>query len=170
MKRILFTLLVTSMAVTLSGQRNSLDDFFNRYSDREGYNSVIINGNLFGLLKNFDDDPDFGNIDRKITMIRIVSRERNNSREDPDFLSELRSIIRRGNYEELMTVRNAEDDLLFLVRSDRNIIKEVLIVASGDDDAVIQIQGNLTRDDVDRISENHAEGLARLEELESSEK
>jgi hypothetical protein len=170
MKRIILTVFVAAFAAMLYGQRNSIDDFFNRYSGMEGYNTVTINGNFFGLLKNFDDDQDLENLDRKVTSIRIVSRDGDTEPENSEFVSEIRNIIRRGGYEEMMTVKNSKDDVRFMVKTDGDIIKELLIVATGDDDAVIQIKGSLTREDVDRISENHAEGIARLEQLETTGK
>jgi len=56
MKRIILTVIIATFAIALSGQKDALDDFFNSYSDKEGYTFITINGNLFGLLKDFDDD------------------------------------------------------------------------------------------------------------------
>jgi hypothetical protein len=170
MKRIFLTVIIAAFAAAIYGQKNSLDDFFNKYSGIEGYNSVIINGNFFGFLKNFDDDPDLANLDKKVTSIRVLSRKKNVQVDVPDFMPDLRNIIKHGNYEEMITVKNSEDDIRFLVKGKGDIINEILIVASGDDDAVIQIKGNLTQEDVDRISENHTGGIARLEQLESTGK
>ncbi len=170
MKRMVLTVLIAAFVVATYGQRNSLDDFFDSYSDRDGYTSVTINGNLFGLLRNLDDDPDLEGLDQKITSVRIVSREKDSGFAGSGFLSEIRGVIRRGRYEELITVNNPETDLRVMVKSSGNTIREILVVASGENEAVIQICGNLTREDVERLSENHADGLATLEMLESSGK
>jgi len=168
MKRIILTVIIAIFATALFGQKNALDDFFNSYSDKEGYTFITINGNLFGLLKNLDDDPDLADLDQKITSVRIVCREDDSDFFSPDFYSELKGIIRRGGYEELMKIKNPDENLLFMVRTDRDMIKELLIVASGDSETVIQIRGNFTRDDVDHFTED--EGLAKLEMLEFSGK
>jgi len=168
MKRILLSLIITVCATALFGQKDALDDFFNSYSDKEGYTFITINGNLFGLLKNLDDDPDLADLDRKITSIRIVSKEGDSAFNGPDFYSDLKGIIRRGGYEELMKVKKPDENLLFLVRTDRDVIIELLLVASGDSETVIQVKGNFTQDDVERFT--HEEGLARLEMLEFSGK
>ena len=168
MKRILLSVIIAICVTALYGQKDALDDFFNSYSDRDGYTSVTISGNLFGLLKKFDDDTDLADLDRKITSVRIVSREGGSAFDGPDFYSDLKGIIRRGGYEELMKVKNPDENLLFLVRTDRDVIKELLMVASGDSETVIQIRGNFTRDDVERFTQE--EGLAELEMLENSGK
>jgi len=170
MKRMVLTVLIAAFAVSLFSQRNLLDDFFDNYSGRDGYSSVTIDGNLFSLLRNFDDDPDLEGLDRKITSIRIVSRKNDNGFSGEGFLSEIRGVIRRGRYEELVTVKDPDTDLRIMVKSSGDAIREILVVASGENEAVIQISGHLTREDVDRLSENHAEGLARLELLETSGK
>lgn len=170
MKRMVLTVLIAAFAVSLFSQRNLLDDFFDNYSGRDGYSSVTIDGNLFSLLRNFDDDPDLEGLDRKITSIRIVSREKDNGFSGEGFLSEIRGVIRRGRYEELVTVKDPDTDLRIMVKSSGDAIREILVVASGENEAVIQISGHLTREDVERLSENHAEGLARLELLETSGK
>ena len=170
MKRMVLLCTVALIAMALNAQKDDLDDFFASYSGRDGYTSVIINGNLFGLLKNFDDDPDLAYLDEKITSVRIVSRESGYAGSGNSFMSELKGDIRRGGYEELISVKDSDDDVLVMIRSSGRSVRELLIIASGDSEAVIQIKGNLTRDDVERLSENHGEGLARLELLESSGK
>ncbi len=160
MKRILLSVIIAVCATALYGQKDALDDFFNSYSDRDGYTYVTINGNLFGLLKNCDDDPDLADLDQKITSIRIVSKEgRTVLSMVPDFYADLKGIIRRGGYEELMKVKNPDENLLFLVRTDRDVIKELLMVASGDSETVIQVRGNFTQDDVEHFTQE--EGLAK---------
>jgi hypothetical protein len=170
MKRMLLTIIITASMAALYGQRNSLDDFFNNYSDREGYTMVSINGNLFGILKNFDDDHELKGLDRKITSIRIVTREKDRAFSADSFLSELKGVLKRGRYEDLMTVKDHNSDLRFMIRSEGEVIREILIIASGENEAVINIHGNLTREDVDRLSEDRGERLALLETLETTGK
>jgi hypothetical protein len=170
MKRMVIALFITFCTVSLFSQENSLDDFFNSYADREGFTSVIINGNIFGFLNNLDDDEDFSGLDRKVTSIRIVSTKEDRYARETDFMAELKPIIKRGRYEELMTVKDHDSNFSVMVKGSGDIIREVLIIASGENEAVIQIRGTLTREDIDRISENHGERLAYLEMLETSGK
>jgi hypothetical protein len=167
MKRMVLFLTLAMFAMALNAQKDALDEFFASYSGRDGYTSVIINGNIFGLIKNLDDDPDLAYLDEKITSVRIVSRKESYTGNENSFMSELKGEIKRGGYEELMTVKDSDDNVLVLVKTSGKSVSELLIIASGDSEAVIQIKGKLTRDDVDRLSRNNGEGLARLELLES---
>jgi hypothetical protein len=167
MKRMVLTFAVIAFTASLAAQRLSADEFFNKYSDRDGYTTVVINGSLLVSLvtakamirkTRFVKSPPYGWLSGR----RMVSLQM------PDFLSEIRNIIRRGSYEELMSVRDVDTDLRFMVRSDREMVKEMLLVIDGDDAAVIQIKGNLTRDEASRLFESDGEGLAILEGLEIS--
>lgn len=167
MKRMVLTIAVIVFAASLAAQRQSADEFFNKYSDREGYTTVVINGSLLGFLGHCESDDPVNPLS-KITSIRLVVRERDSFPVTEGFLPEIRNIIRRGRYEELMSVRKSGTDLRFMVRSERDIVKEMILVIDGDDEAVIQIEGNLTRDEASRLFESDGEGIAILEGLEIS--
>ncbi len=167
MKRMVLTIGVIVFAATLTAQRQPADEFFARYSDREGYTTVVINGSLLGFLGQCESD-DTGNLLSKITSIRLVIREKDSFPVTEGFLPEIRNIIRKGRYEELVSVRNSGTDLRFMIKSERDMVKEMLLVIDGDDQAVIQIEGNMTRDEASRLFESDGKGLEILEGLEIS--
>ena len=52
--------------------------------------------------------------------------------------------INLKNYDEFMRVKKSDQDLRMLVRSEGNKFKEFLLIAGGEDNALIQIKGNMT--------------------------
>ena len=166
MKRILITIAAVIITSAVSGQRTSLDDFFSRYSDRDGYTSVIINGSLLKFLGESGDSDRDGDALRKITSIRLVVREKENSSPGESLVSEIRGIIRRGRYDELMSVRDNGANIRFMARMERDMVRELLLVIDGKDEAVIQIEGTLTRDEASELFTSNGDGLAILEGLE----
>lgn len=166
MKRMLLAIAAVIIASAVSGQRTSLDDFFGRYSDRDGYTSVVINGNLLNFLGESGNSDRDGNALKKITSIRLVVREKENSSPGESLVSEIRGIIRRGRYDELMSVRDDGAVIRFMARMERDMVRELLLVIDGKDEAVIQIEGNLTRDEASELFRSDGEGLALLEDLE----
>lgn len=166
MKRMLLAVAAVIIASAVSGQRSSLDDFFSRYSDRDGYTSVVINGNLLNFLGESGNTDRDGNTLKKITSIRLVVREKENSSPGESLVSEIRGIIRRGRYDELMSVRDDGAVIRFMARMERDMVRELLLVIDGKDEAVIQIEGNLTRDEASELFRSDGEGLALLEDLE----
>ena len=170
MRRMLFLIALTLCTAVLSAQKDGLDNFFNRYSGLDGYTSVTINGNLFGSFAKLDDDPELNDLAEKITSVRIISTESGKDHTGVNFATELGNVIRRGGYEELVTVKNSDDDVLILVKTAGETIKEILIVASGEEEAVIHIKGSLKKRDVNNLSRAHIDGLESLEMLENAGK
>ena len=170
MKRMILTFIIAACAAALYGQKDNLDSFFDKYSDKSGYTVVTINGNLFGLLKEFDDDADLEGLDGKVSGIRLIARDHKDAPAGSSLISEVTNAIKGQNYEELMTVKEHDSDLLFMVKSEGASIKEILIVASGEEEAVIQIRGNFTREDAYRMTEKENDRIGILESLESSGK
>lgn len=166
MKRMLMLIATVAIAAAVSGQRTSLDDFFSKYSNRDGYTSVVINGSLLNFLGESGDADREGNPVRKITSIRLIVREKDKFPAGEGLLTEIRGIIRRGRYDELMTVRDDGADLRFMARMDREMIRELILVIDGENQAVIQIEGNLTRDEAEELFRSNGEGLEILEGLE----
>lgn len=166
MKRMLLLIAAVAIAAAASGQRTSFDDFFSKYSNRDGYTSVVINGNLLNFLGESGKIDRSGNPVGKISSVRLVVREKDKFPAGESLTAEIRSIIRRGRYEELISVRDDGADLRFMARMDREMIRELILVIDGDDQAVVQIEGNLTRDEAEELFRSNGEGLAILEGLE----
>jgi hypothetical protein len=166
MKRMLLAIAAVIIASAVSGQRTSLDDFFSRYSDRDGYTSIVINGNLLKFLGESENRDRDGDALSKITSIRLVVREKENSSPGESLVAEIRGIIRRGRYDELMSVRDDGANIRFMARTERDMVRELLLIIDGKDEAIVQIEGNLTRDEASELFRSNGDGLAILEGLE----
>lgn len=168
MKRMILLVALVTVTCLLSAQKDRMDAFFSRYSGSEGYTTVTINGDLLGFLSKMDDDPELDRLANKITSIRIISTEKDIPHPGINFYDELRDYVRKSGYEEMVTVKDSDDDVLILVKTFGETIKEVLVIASGENQTVIQIKGSLHQSDLDHLSRSHIDGLEYLEELEES--
>ena len=56
------------------------------------------------------------------------------------------------NYEEFMRIKESNQDLRMLVRTEGNKFKEFLLIAGGEDNALIQIKGNMTFEEAKKFS------------------
>ena len=57
-----------------------------------------------------------------------------------------------GRYEEFMRVKDTDQDLRMLVRSEGKRFKEFLPIAGGADNALIQIKGDITFEEAQKLS------------------
>lgn len=154
------TLLVLSLLTILSvayGQR-SIDRLFEKYSDRDGFTCITLSGNLLNFAMEFEDEDDEKDIKAKITDVRILAQK------DDDFeAGNFHDIVMRDidtrDYEEFMRVKEADQDLRVMIRSQGKNITELLLVSGGESNAIIQVRGNMSVSDArklcDHAKKNH---------------
>jgi hypothetical protein len=152
MKRLLLFAALTIAVNIVSGQK-SIDALFDKYSGKDGFTAVIINGNLLKLAKCLDDDDNDDAIPANITVIRILAQEDDNLKVE-NFYDLVIKDIDLDNYDEFMRVKESDQDLRMLVRSEGNKFKEFLLIAGGEDNALIQIKGNMTLEEAKKFSDN----------------
>lgn len=150
MKKLLWiVILLTSLSVA-NGQK-SIDALFNRYAGRDGFVTVTISGNLLKLACLLDDDREENSLPGEITEIRILAQE-NKEMEVENFYDLVIRDIYVKDYEEFMRVKESDQDLRMLVRSDGNRFKEFLLIAGGEDNFIIQIKGDMTYKEARKLS------------------
>lgn len=148
--------LMTLFILTASAQ-SSIDKLFDKYQGKDGFVTVTISGNLLKLLGSDDDEDDFLKHANKFTSIRILAED--SEFESPEnFYDLVINEVDKGGYEEMVVVNSSDTDLKILVRADGKVFKEFLLIAGGDSNAIIQIKGELTRNDVKEMSESVKDG------------
>ena len=153
MKKLVLSCILMATFTFIYGQK-SIDALFDKYSGKDGFTTVKINGGLLRLAKLFDSDADHNdNLPAGITEIRILSQDDKTMKVD-NFYDMVIKDIDLTAYEEFMRVKESDQDLRMLVRTDGNKFKEFLMIAGGEDNAVIQIKGDLTLNDAKKISED----------------
>jgi hypothetical protein len=144
MKRILFALVL--IAVTFSGYaQKSVDALFSKYSESNGFVTVTISGDLLKLFRAFNrdrcDDDHFW--PGEVSVVRILIQN-----DDDMYIGNFYEMVEREldrkNYEEFMRVKDSDQELVMLVRSQGRNFTEFLVVAGGDDNFLIQVKGNMT--------------------------
>jgi hypothetical protein len=151
MKRLLFLTVLMITASVLSGQK-SIDALFEKYAGKDGFVTFTISGNLLKLVCDNDEEND-NPIPAKITEIRILAQEDDNMKVE-NFYDRVIKDLNLNDYEEFMRVKESDQDLRMLVRSEGNRFREFLLIAGGEDNALIQIKGSMTFKEAEKFSEN----------------
>jgi hypothetical protein len=145
--------IVLTITGTLAWGQKSIDDLFEKYAGKDGFTTVTINGNLLKLAHCFGDKEEENSIPKNITEIRVLAQEDSNLKVG-NFYNLVINDIDLKNYEEFMRVKKSDQDLRMLVRTEGKVFKEFLLIAGGNDNALIQIKGNLTLDEAKKLSED----------------
>jgi len=150
MKKLLGIIVLTITATILYGQK-SIDDLFEKYAGKDGFTTVTIDGNLFKLVHCFGDNDNDDSLPVNITEIRILAQEKDHMKVE-NFYNYVINDIDLKSYDEFMRVKNSDQDMRMLVRTSGNKFKEFLLIAGGEDNAVIQIKGDMTFAEAKRFS------------------
>jgi translation initiation factor IF-1 len=151
MKRLLFITVLMITASVLYAQK-SIDALFEKYAGKEGFVTLTISGNLLKLACINDEEND-NHVPAKITEIRILAQEDDSMKVD-NFYDRVIKDINLNDYEEFMRVKESHQDLRMLVRSEGNNFREFLLIAGGEDNALIQIKGSMTFKEAKRFSDD----------------
>jgi hypothetical protein len=166
MKKLLFTIVLTITA-SLAYSQKSIDELFDRYAGKDGFTTVTINGGLLKLAHLLGDNDEDNSFPLNITEIRVLAQE-DKTMNVENFYNEVIKDIDLKNYEEFMRVKNSDENLRMLVRSEGNRFKEFLLIAGGDDNAIIQIKGNMTYEEAKKFAKD-AERDHRLKLIPDNE-
>lgn len=150
MKKILVLIVLTIAATLVYGQK-SIDDLFERYAGKDGFTTVTINGNFLKWARNLGDNDKENSLPVNISEIRILAQEDKNIPVE-NFYSLVIKDIDLNSYDEFMRVKSSDQDLRMLVRSEGNRFKEFLLIAGGEDNALIQVKGNMTYAEAKKFS------------------
>jgi hypothetical protein len=114
---------------------------------------LTINGDLLKLLACSSTEEYEKSMPSSITQIRILAQDDDNLRVE-NFYDMVIKDINLNYYEEFMRVKESDQDLRMLVRTEGNKFKEFLLIAGGEDNAVIQVKGDLTFKEAQKFSKN----------------
>lgn len=159
---LLFTLLA-------SAQESAVDRIFDKYGGKDGYTTVYISSFMFSLMNSLDtDDPEYNEFKKATSGIHSLRILTQDGEDTPNFGKELLDMLPRSEYQELMVVKDQDEDVLFLAKEvDGKIVEFLLIVSGGGDDALIAISGDIDLESISSIASGmDMPGLENLEDLE----
>lgn len=142
-------LLVPFIALSQNADVNKL---FDKYSGEEGFTSVDVSAGLFELFAEIDsDDPefdDFQNALKGLESLRLlqysVKEENGNIEEMNTFYKDIKSTVPFDEFKELMIIRDKDANVNFYAKSEKQIVKEmVMIVESPDEVVLLSLFGDL---------------------------
>jgi len=164
MKKLILLSIITT--ITLSGfcQRSPVDDLFEKYNGKEGYTSVYISSKMFSLLARIDsEDKDFQNLVSRIKSIKILSIDSAANVSGVNFCNELLKKLNSTGFEELMTVKEENGEVRFMIHEVNGKIAELVMITGGEGTSIVSISGDLDLKTIADLSDTM--GIEELEDL-----
>ena len=182
MKRIILaavTMLLLSSAQLLNAQNSSAIALFDKYGGKDGFTTVSISKDLFGMFASMDaDDPDSKELKammEQLDGIKILMYESKDSTNPGAALASFKSEIGKlqtSGYTELMVVKQPKEEVKFMSMKKGDKIGELLLIINGDKEAgFISITGTIDMATIGKLSKTmNFEGMDKLEELNKEKK
>jgi Domain of unknown function (DUF4252) len=169
MKKLILFITALCMVTLLNAQTNAVDEFFDKYSEKEGFTTVTISSKLLSLFAGKKVKGEGSDVINRLTSIRILSVEDSVLNQSVNFYKELTKKLDISAYEELMVVKEGPDVTKFLVKQKGDIVSELLMITGGPaNNTLISIKGDL---DLKSLSElSNETGIDELKSLEKIDK
>lgn len=131
-----------------------IDRFFQKYEQDRSFTLVSITPKMFAMFSKVDlNDPEAKNFMRviqKLKGLRILAKD---TKEGPRLYREAAAMLTR-DFEELMTVREKNSDLKFLVKENsKGMINElIMLVGSNDEFLAMSLVGEIDLNEISQIA------------------
>ena len=137
-------------------QNNTFKSLFDKYENEDNVTIVSISKNMFNLIPGNikTGNVDIKNVLPKIESLLIITSEKSSVKEKMN--GEFKSLIEKNkNYEELMRVKSDKTNVTFNIRKTGDLINElIMLVNDGEDFVAIQLLGNFTIEDIQKIAKD----------------
>jgi hypothetical protein len=173
MKKLMMGVVMMMGALAASAQNDAVTKFFNKYQDNPEFTQVTVSSKMFGLFTNMDvekpEDKEILDAISKIKGLRIIAKDQ--ARDSRELYKEALSVVPK-DYEELMFVRDKDQDMKFLIKESGGKISELLMIAAGNDDfKMLSLFGEIDLKKVSKIgSKMSIDGLEQLHKMDKGSK
>lgn len=170
MKTLIFSLIFVYAGLAAQSQ-TAADELFDKYSGQDGFTTVYISKYMFDLFAQIDsEDPeykDFEEVVSKLNSIKILASE-GGQPSAINFYDEIMQSLPVAEYKELMVVKEKDQDLKFLIKEEKGLIRELLlVVGGGNENVLISIQGTIDLETISKLSKTmNIHGMENLEKME----
>ena len=172
MKKIV-AILVLMVTLTAANGQDVISKFFSKYQNDESFTNVNITSKMFALFTEMDvqdpDDQEVLEAISKLKGLKILAKE--DARNSRELYKEALGLIPK-NFEELMSVRDEDKDMKFMIEENNGKISEMLMVVGGNEEFMIMsIFGEIDLKQISRIgSKMNIKGLENLQKMDKGSK
>ena len=140
----------------LNAQNNTFKRLFEKYENEDNVTIVSISKAMFNLIPGNikTGDVDIKSVLPKIESLLIITSDKTVIKEK--MAVEFKSLVDKNkDYEELMRVKSDDTNVIFNIRKKGDLINELIMLVNDKEDFVaIQLLGNFTIEDIQKIAED----------------
>ena len=173
MKKLIMVVAVVIMATGAQAQGEGVTKFFSKYSNNDAFTQINVSSKMFGLFTNMEvekpEDQEILNAISKIKGLRVIAKS--TARDSRELYKEALSMVPK-DYEELLIVRDKDEDMKFLIKegSPGKIVELLMVSADNSDFKLISIFGEIDLKQISKIgSRLNIDGLEKLNRMDKDD-
>ena len=154
MKKITLTIIMMSaMAVAFSQQ--VVTKYMDKFEDDETFTKVSVSSKMFSLFAEMEggeeDEQLFYDITSKLKGMKVVASEK--VANPKELYKNAVKDVEKAGFEELMTIKDAEEDVLISIIEKNGTIAELILVAGGKQQfALVSIFGEINLKEISKLA------------------
>lgn len=170
MKKLTVYVLLFLFGALVNAQNRAVDQLFEKYGGKDGFTTVVISRKMFELAAKVEaEDDDAMDVISKLKSVRILAMDECEKPEGVNFYDEVMELLNEEEYEELMVVKEKDQDVKILIKEADGIITELLLIVGGEDNALISLVGEIDLKNVHELSKSiHSEHMVHLKDLKDA--
>ncbi len=172
MKKLAIVSILILSTLAASAQEDAITKFFSKYQNDDSFTQINITGRMFSLFTNFEaeDEEDQEMIDAvsKVKGLKILAKE--DIANGQELYNEAFRLIDSNEYEELMTIREKDSDMKFLIKEKNGIIAELLMVIGSEDSFfLLSLVGDIDLKQISKLSKSmDIDGFENLQNIDKN--
>ena len=165
----MIAIVVLMSCLTVANAQDVISKFFSKYQNDESFTNVNISSKMFGLFTQMDatnpEDKEILDAISKLKGLKILAKE--NARNSRELYKEALGLVPK-NFEELMSVRDKDKDMKFMIQENGGKISEMLMVVGGNEEfMILSIFGEIDLKQISRIGTRmNIKGLEHLQKMD----
>ena len=156
------------LMLSISGfsQVDAIAKYFSKYQEDTDFTVVYISPKMFEMISKLAEEeiePEVQAIIRDLKGLRVLTTEKNPMR----YYNEVTETLNLKSYEELMTIRDGNSNVRFLIKSKNDLVEELLLLVGSEEEFVmISFVGKIDLEKISRLSNSaDIEGLQHLQKI-----
>lgn len=169
MKKLVLLLAMGILGISTLMAQSATDDIFDKYNGKEGFTVVTINQAMFEMISKMDttaDGKEMVDMAKSIESIRILAMD--TVMNGVNLYTEVMDALPKKGFKELMSVKEKDMDIKFMIQEKDGKVRELLMVIGGskDDNAIISITGDINLAKMGSLAKSmNIKGMENLEKL-----
>ena len=173
MKKLILLPLFLLAALSAFAQNDAITRFFAKYQDDERFTVVYVSPKLFQMISKIEaDDPDWAKAREVIADLgglRILTAD--SVGDGNEMYKDALSRVPQKEYEELLTVRDGDENVRFWIKENNNTINELLLlVGEPKSFTLLSFTGKIDLNKISSLSKSlDVDGLKHLDKVKSKD-